>query len=46
MRSFIKPYLKSMGIKFGLRWQLRHQIARWLQAQNGRHVAKANLKNE
>ena len=46
MRSFIKPYLKSMGIKFGLYWQLRHQITRWLQAQNGIHVTKANLKNE
>ena len=46
MRSFIKPYLKSMGIKFSAKWRLRHQFKRWLHAQNGRNIANTKLNND
>ena len=34
--SFIVPYLKSIGIRFGLTWRLREQLNEWKLYQKNR----------
>lgn len=45
-QTFIKPYLKSMGVKIGFFWRLRNQLSRWLQAQNTQRVLRSNINEK
>lgn len=45
-QTFIKPYLKSMGVKISFFWRLRNQLFRWLQAQNTQRVLRSNINEE
>jgi hypothetical protein len=44
--SFVKPYLKDMGIRFNLRSYLRNQFKRWMNTQSRKRLANQKLHIE
>jgi hypothetical protein len=44
--SFIVPYLRSIGIKFGLTWRLREQLDKWTAYRKNRSSRRTELEEE